>query len=165
MNQISEAYPSSSLYGRVNICSCQHFHHWLTGHVKLLLLLRLKTAPAQKNVLQYYFCIIFTFTSKSVRTPGGFGCCSTTQKLLKVLWLLGFDGQGDCHWMEMIQNSFSGAVLVMRTNTVTKTSRQAAGQAGKKARRYAKQTNQRTRFQEQSLPLIYSSLLFSLHSV
>lgn len=139
----------------------QHFHHWLTCHVRLLL----KTAPARTNLLEYYSCVIFTFTSRSFWTPGGFRCCSATQKLLKVIWLLGFHGQGGCHWMEMIQNSFSGAVLVVRTNSVTKTSRPAAGQAGKKARRYAKLTNQRTRFQEQSLSLICSSLLFFLHSM
>lgn len=82
MDQISEAYSPSSLQGRANIYSykkkknCkvfQHFHHWFTCHVRLSLLLRLKTAPAQTNLFQYYFCegvVIFIFTSKSFWAPG-----------------------------------------------------------------------------------------------
>lgn len=74
MDQVSEAYPSGRLCGRVNMTSYQEkkfqqFHHWCTSHVRLSLLLKLKIAHAQANPFQYYFCegiVVFIFTSKTI---------------------------------------------------------------------------------------------------
>lgn len=118
---------------------------------EIVTLAKIKDCPCPDksvSILLLWEACYFYFYKQKFLSTRGFSCRSATQKLLKLLWLLGFCGQSDYHWMEMIQNTFCGAVFVVGTNSVTKTSRTAAGQTGMKVRKCAKLINQRKRFQE-----------------
>lgn len=125
----------------------QHFCHWFKCHVRLLLLLRSQKALHRQICFNISTVRGFFFHKQKFLSTRGFSCWPTTLKFLKLLWFPGLHGHSSNYpWMEVIQNSFCGALLVVGSNSVTKTSRPAAGQAGQKVTSCTKLTNQRKRF-------------------
>lgn len=152
MDQISEAYPSGRLYGRANMSSYQEKK--TVSALPSLVHMPCEIVPLPKmkdclcigksiSILFLWGDCYFYFHEQNYLNTRGFGCCTITQKFLKLLWLFGFHGQSSHQWREMIQNSFCGAALVVGTSSVAKTSRPAAGQAGERVRSCAKLIKQK----------------------